>query len=272
MTVTLIQVPYHLGREDVGLARGVPVLADALAEWATNTVAIERPVRFLNEVNASMAVVRALAETVRVTVEGQRSFPLVLAGNCNSSLGTVTGLHGEIGVVWFDAHADFNTPDTTRSGFFDGFALSMLTGTGWAALREGLRAIPEENIVLVGARDLDPEEEERLRGSRIARVQPGQSLDAALDALSVRVRSVYVHVDLDVLDPAEGRANWYAADGGLTAGELAAAIADIGVRFSIAAAALTAYAPECDPVGAVPQAAQTIANAICAAVRAGATA
>ena len=96
---------------------------------------------------------------MRETVEEGR-FPLVLAVNCFTSLGTVAGLGRDVGVVWFDAHGDFNTPDTTTSGFLDGMGLAMLLGDGWRELRqtvEGLRPVPAEHALLVGARDIDPD-------------------------------------------------------------------------------------------------------------------
>lgn len=251
--VTLIAVPYHLGRRDVGLATGVPVLVEALGGEAAT---VEFEADFTNEVAASMGVIRALADRVRETASAG-SFPLVVAGNCNSSLGTVSGIGGEVGVIWFDAHADFNTPDTTETGFFDGFGLAMLTGSGWPKLREGLPTIPEEHVILVGARDIDAEEQKRLDSSRVRAVNVSE-LDGALDELRAEVDSVYVHVDLDVLDPSVGRANWFAVEGGPGVEELASAVGAIAERFAIRAAAFTAYVPECDPQGAIPAAAKEI--------------
>jgi len=261
MKVALVQVPYHLGRENVGMGKGVAVLAEMLAGEGVEPVRVERSGEALNEIAASMSVIHAVADRVRELV-ARGAFPLVLAGNCNSSLGTVAGLDtsGDFGVVWFDAHADFNTPDTTEGAFFDGMALAMLTGSGWRALRQsvtGLRPVPEESVVLVGARDLDAGERARLEGSSVALADPS-SLERALAALSERVDHVYLHVDLDVLDPSVARANPYAVEGGLSLGELEGAIQAVGQRFAIRAAALTAYDPDCDPNAAIPPAARSI--------------
>lgn len=256
---TLIEVPYHLGRAHVGLATGVPLLSEALARDGSEVVAVDAGPEGPNEVAASMAVIRALAVVVRDVV-ARDGFPVVLAGNCNSSLGTVAGLGGNLGVIWFDGHADFNTPDTTQTGFFDGFGLAMLTGTGWAALREtveGLSPIPEDHVVLSGARDIDPGERERLEASRIRAVDV-TDLGPALDDLRTRVESVYVHVDLDVLSPSVGRANALAVEGGPDVDELANAIDLISDRFAIKAGALTAYEPEYDPERAIPRAAEIL--------------
>lgn len=88
---------------------------------------------------------RRLAE--RVLMARRRGvFPLVLAGNCNSCLGTVAGTDPDgLGVVRFDAHADFDSPEANLSGFFDAMGLAILTGTGWSALAtrsRGLRPSP----------------------------------------------------------------------------------------------------------------------------------
>jgi arginase len=261
--IALIQVPYHLGREGVGMGLGPDRLIEAgaaapLAE-AGHDVDIVRVARRngeTNEVGASFEVVRRVADAVARAATGG-AFPLVLSGNCMSSVGVVAGLDRDVGVVWLDAHADFNTPDTTRSGFQDGMGLSILTGTGWRALREtvpGFRVVPEANVVLVGVRDFDPEEGERLAASAVQVVAPGDitRADEALARLRERVEAVYLHIDLDVLDPTEGRANEYAVPGGLAAADVEELVGAVAGRFAIRAAAVTAYDPAVDPEGRIP--------------------
>ena len=102
-------------------------------------------------------------------------FPILLAGNCNyAAFGTMSALQqNKTGVLWFDAHGDFNSPETSSSGFFDGMALNVLTGNSWKALSEsmnGFKFIDEENVILIGARDLDKEEEILLNKSKIIRI------------------------------------------------------------------------------------------------------
>ena len=143
----------------------------------------------------------------------------------------------------------------------------MLTGSGWATLRktvEGLSPVPEEHVVLAGARDLDPGERERLEASRVRAVDV-PDLRAALEDLRTWVESVYVHVDLDVLNPSGGRANALAVEGGPSVDELADAIDLISDRFAIRAAALTAYEPAYDPERAIPVAAQILFERLSAA-------
>jgi arginase len=256
----LIQVPYHLGHEHIVLGAGPAPLAEAIGG---DTVVVTRPGPFRNEVYASFDVIRAVADEVRASVAAGR-LPLVLAGNCASSVGTIAGLGRDVGVVWFDAHADFHTPDSTPTGFFDGFGLAMLTGEGWAELRStirGVRTVPQEHVVLAGARDVEPTEETRLADSAIARVD-ASTLEGALDELTGRVEAVYVHIDLDVLDPSEGKANAWAVEGGFTAAELEAALRAILGRFEVPAAAITAYDPRSDPEGRVPPIAAALVHVL----------
>jgi arginase len=275
--ISLIQVPYHLGREDVGMGAGPGRLeAGAVAALAASgheveVVRVRRDDGETNEVGASFEVVRRVADAVARAVE-RGAFPLAVSGNCMSSIGVVAGLGRDVGVVWLDAHADFNTPESSLSGFQDGMGLSILTGTSWRALREtipGYRSVAEANVVLVGIRDVDPLEQERLDRSAVAVVALGESVERALDGLRERVEGVYLHVDLDVLDPSEGRANEYAAPGGLTAAEVERIVTAVAERAPLRGAAITAYDPAADSEGTIPGIAAALAARIAAAAEAG---
>jgi arginase len=261
--VRLIQVPYHLGRKAVILGAGPEPLAEAIGG---DSVVVERAEPLTNEISGTFDVIRQTRAAVAETLAAGR-FPLVLAGNCHTAVGTVAALESAVGIVWFDAHADFHTPDSTPTGFFDGMPLALIVGEGWAELRgtvDGLAPVPEDRIVLVGARDLEPTEEERLAASEIVRADAA-TLDSALDELRTRVESLYVHIDLDVLDPSEGKANGWAVDGGLTADELEAALESILSRFDVRAAAFTAYDPTVDPERRIPAVAAKLAGAFASA-------
>jgi arginase len=205
--VALVVVPYHLGRDRIGMGAGPEALVEAGLPAAlrgdghdVDIVRVERSGEATNEVAASFEVVRAVAEQVR-EAETRGAFPLVLAGNCMTSIGVVAGIGRDVSVVWLDAHADFNTAEGTTSGFADGMGLSILTGTGWDALRAtvpGYRSVPEANVLLVGARDTDPAEDERLDRSAITVVDPQavDSIGSAVGRLSGHVGDAYLHVDL----------------------------------------------------------------------------
>jgi arginase len=266
----LICHPFHNGLEAVDMGAGPlrligdPALADELRAqgWQLDLEAIETPDPKDPEIVRIVEGDRRLARTVRAARE-RGAFPLVLAGNCNSCLGTVAGL-GPVGVVWFDAHADFDTPDRSL-GFFDGMGLAILTGNGWELLRRtipGFTPVDERDVVLVGVRDLEAHQRPPLEASAM-RVLPGPSFESteflrALDQLGRRAARTYLHIDLDVLDTSEGRANRFAAAGGLSAGQLEWAVEMVFRRCSVAAAAITAYDPGFDEDGRMARAASRV--------------
>jgi arginase len=227
------------------------------------------------EVAVAFELDHLVSEQVREAVaEGE--FPLVLSGNCNTSVGTLAGAGPEgLGIVWFDAHADFNTPETTATGFTDGMGLAIAVGHCWKKMAEGVPGflpVEEENAVLAGARAVEPPEEERLGASGVAVVGADRIrreglpvLAVALDGLRERVGRVYVHLDLDVLDPAEvGPANGFAPEGGLTAEDLETALGMVRERFSVAAAGIASYDPSFDADGRVLAAALACARILTA--------
>jgi arginase len=262
--VALLAVPYHLGREGVGMANG-PLrfegagAADNLMRQGHQVElhVIERSIPFEEELPAISDVYSQLAERVREAV-ASGSFPLVLSGNCSSCLGTLAGAGAEgTGIIWFDAHGDYNTPETTPSGFFDGMGLAIAAGQCYSQIREqiGLEVpVDPSRVLLVGVRDLDPGEEELIvrtgvhvaAGGEIREQGLGPTLLPQLEALGSGVSEVYLHIDLDALDPEVAPANEYATSGGLTVEEVEEAIGLVAGRFSIKAAAITAYNPDCD--------------------------
>lgn len=221
------------------------------------------------EIRTAFELNRTLAGRVREAQEAD-ALPVVLAGNCLTAVGTLAGLSGAPAVLWFDAHGDFNTPETTASGFLDGMALAVLTGRCWANLARtvpGFRPVSEHDVVLLGARELDAAERVLLDGSEIAQLTPEQ-VPAELSSVLAKwsEREAYVHLDLDALDPAEGRANELAAPGGLSVDEMCAALEQIGRTLRVQAVALTAYDPVCDSEGRICRAASRLLGALLGAI------
>src|SRR4051812_872973 len=187
MHIHTILVPYDSGHRGERMGRG-PLhfsehgAAERLRSRGHDVVEtiVEVATPFATEIGTSFAVYRSLADRVRTAVTGG-GFPLILAGNCGSALGTVSGLRAaspndpsNIGVIWLDAHADFNTPETTASGFLDGMALAALTGQCWHVLTAsipGFRPVSDAHVVLVGARHNDAGEKQVLASSRLTRVE-----------------------------------------------------------------------------------------------------
>ena len=265
MRLQIILVPYDSGYKNVRMGRGHESfieqgLIDALQTdgHATEVERIDLGKTFPAEIGAAFALNRILSKRVRAAVEDKK-FPVVLAGNCSSSIGTLAGIgQNELGLVWFDGHGDFNTPETTISGFLDGMALAVATGRCWrnmAASIPDFHPVAERDVILVGARDLDPEEKNLLDGSGVALVSGTfirhtnivEALKPVLSALEPRVKRVHLHIDLDVLDPAQTPANHMAPPNGLFVGETELAIRMIRGRFELSSVCIAAYDPGCDP-------------------------
>jgi arginase len=127
--------------------------------------------------------------------------PVLLAADCAvaaSTLAAVSRNRPDAHILWLDGHGDYNTPDTTGSGYLGGMCLSAATGEWDAGLGE---AVPPAQVVLAGVRDLDPGERELLERSAatVIGASPVETLVAAKNALEGA--PVFVHFDTDVIDP-----------------------------------------------------------------------
>jgi arginase len=261
--VCLIQVPYMAGDERHGSADGPRRLLQAGAEElltskgiAVTVEGVERDGSFRDTASSTAAVNKHLAATVgKAVAAGQ--LPLVLAGSCVACMGVLAGFeHSRCGVVWIDAHADFNTPESTVSGFFPGMSTAVITGhcyqSYWAQIGHST-PLAESAVVMLGVRDLWPEaERERLERSAIKVVEwrNGKAQGDALLALHELSRSadeIYLHVDLDGLDPEIAPA---VVDdpvpGGLSLEDVEEAIRTASRRFRIRAATVATFTPERD--------------------------
>jgi arginase len=263
MHMQIIQVPYDSGYKNYRMGRGPGHIVRHLKaemNFPVDTLGaseVEVQDAFALEVGTSFLVARELAEKVR-DATGRGSFPLVLAGNCISCIGSLAGLGDPPpAIIWLDAHGDFNTPESTLSGFLDGMALATAVGRCWsklAATIPGFHPTPEVQVVLLGARDFDVDERALLDHSAVSLIDTQRirkhGLRAALEPQLAKIQAhtgrAYLHIDLDVLDPAEARVNHFAPTGGLTLPELLGIISLVRERFALAAAAITAYDPEYD--------------------------
>lgn len=264
MNIQVILVPYDSGHkaERTGrgpcrfLERGVDRMLRGLGhEVGVSTV--ESSAAFNTEVGTAFELNRLLAERVRSAVEGG-SFPVVISGNCNSCVGTIAGAGSDrLGIIWFDAHGDFNTPETTLSGFLDGMGLAMAAGRCWRAILgtiPGYSPIPETNIVHVGARDLDAAERPMFEQAGIPLVTPDgadwsafrEAVIAALVGLRNYADRVYLHVDMDVLDIGQVKANHLAKPGGLPVEVVQEIIRMSRELFKVCAFGVSSFDPDYD--------------------------
>ena len=264
MKIQIIKLPYDCGykeqRQGLGPDRFFQHGIDRVLEANGHRVAvsqIESQSDFTIEVMTAFELNRLLAHEVGRAIENG-FFPMVLSGNCNSCLGTIAGIGPDrLGVVWFDAHGEFNTPETTLSGFLDGMPIAIATGRCWksvAATIPGFSPVAEENLVLVGARDLDDEEKRQLEQSEINLIHTAgrgeteilSSLKAALSTLKSRVNGIYLHIDMDAFEVGGGAANHYGATGGMSPEFMLKAIALVKEYIPLQGCAVASYDPAFD--------------------------
>jgi len=166
-------------------------------------------------------------QAARTAVE-EGWIPLIMGGDHSLAIGSIGGVtsHERTGVIWIDAHGDFNTPETTLTGNIHGMSIAALVGEGFPELVHVGRHGPKlqaSDIVLIGLRELDPEEKIRLRNSGIATYSMrdidergiGSVAREALGKLS-HLSRLHVSLDLDALDPLEVPGVGTTSPGGLT--------------------------------------------------------
>lgn len=208
MACVCIGVPYWIGEaQAVSAVEAVRAsgIADALgAAW------VDVVPQFADDVPAVVAVNRALAEVIAAHPDHT---PLIFAADCVSALGALKGLEARRpSVIWYDAHGDFNTPETTPSNFLGGMPLAALVGRGndWLMAGVGLSPMDERAILITDARDLDPEEGAMLAASALTHLPTVE----ALLTHPLPAGPVYVHFDTDVVNTDEMPAMNYPAAGG----------------------------------------------------------
>jgi arginase len=216
--VSVVLVPYHLDDYlpdlDVPLEPGGVVVSANLPD---------------GDVLARLAALYGAVADVVADSAGHGGCPVVISGDCTTALGTVAGLQragGDAGIVWFDAHGDVQTLETTASGYLGGMPLRLLAGyrPELITTRLGLRPVPEQQIVLVGARDLDPPEVTYLESAKIRRAEVPDLAGPDLAGPALPGGPLYVHLDLDVIDPSEMPGLRYPAPGGPGSAQVARAL------------------------------------------------
>ena len=182
------------------------------------------------------------ARVAAVLAAGER--PVSFAGDCLSSLAMIAGLQRagiDASLVWFDAHGDFNTPQTSPSGFLGGMPLAMAAGRGDLRLIEalGVRPMDEARITLSDARDLDPDERVAVAGSRMTHIADvADLLDQPLPG-----GPLYVHFDTDIVDATESPAQNYPVTGGPSGELMTQVFRRLSRSASVVAVSVSAWNP-----------------------------
>ncbi len=254
LRVALVKQPYHGERNVAELSRNPDYLeeggiADALAQAgfelkAINTVGLTpEESREYGEWHRLGLANGHLAEFVAANEE-EGYLTVGLLANCNALIGMLGGFQDSnptggpltIGLVWVDAHGDFNTPETTLSGMLGGMPVAVSAGLALNRLRTESHLDPPistEHIVMAGVRDTDPEEQELIEKHQLALISTqdirdrSDALHSQMARLSEAVDLIYVHIDMDVLDPREVQGHGLTVPDGPTSQELAAALTEM---------------------------------------------
>jgi arginase len=265
MRIDLVTVPYRYDERGEGLGAGPDALVGGglLESLQASGHVVHGPHEAcldpaLREPGRTAPNIGRLgAATARLVAEARRDGAgvLALAGDDTAAIGVVSGLQQAdgagtpIGVVWLDAHGDFNTPETSFSGILAGMPVAILAGLAGPLWREaaGLVApVPTDRIVLAGTRDLDEKERDLLRSTEVRVVGVSELTDRLAEVvawLARRCALLYLHVDLDVLDPRFVPSASTPSANGLTVEELAAAMAKVLETGKVAAVGVTSLNP-----------------------------
>lgn len=255
MPATFVVVPLWQGSVSsraMSLADGAEAIRGDLP--SSSTVVVEVPVEAGESLGTGVrrySTIRRVRESTAQALAQVPDWALTIGGDCGSSLASVahaverTG--GDLAVLWLDAHPDLNTPETSPSGGFGGMTLRAITGDGadGLALDEASRVAPGR-LVLGGIRAIDDEERRFIDEHDVSLLTVEDLSDptaviAELEATGAS--NVFVHIDLDVLDPSALAGLSYPMPFGIGAGELVALVREVVARFAVAGAAITGFTP-----------------------------
>lgn len=197
---------------------------DDIKRTDNQTAAAKNSVNYLDSITK---VCEQVYNAGREAVE-QKAFPLFLGGDHSIAIGTIGGVshNNPIGIIWIDAHGDFNTYETSPSGNVHGMPLAALIGDGSPSLvnigRKG-RKIDPENVVLIGIRDLDAAERERLKKSGVTVYTMRDIDEQGISTITnkalmkfMHIKRIHVSLDMDAIDPVEAPGVGTPVAGGLT--------------------------------------------------------
>jgi arginase len=245
MHIDIIGVPIDLGADRRGVDMGSSAIRYArlqhgleqLGYSVQDTGNIDVPIAEmckvgdpkLKYIDCIIPMGRRVSGAVSTSVQGNR-FPIVLGGDHSLSVGSICGAarQKKIGVLWIDAHADFNTAETTPSGNIHGMPLAALCGFGDSRLvqlwEQPAPVIDPQRVAVIGARDLDLGEERNLLEAEVMVMSMEQvdrlgivkSMEKALKRISHNADGIYLSLDMDAMDPRHAPGVGTPVPGGLT--------------------------------------------------------
>ncbi len=233
------------------LVDGASAIAGDLPRAATTILDV--PVEAGEALGTGVRRLSALLRTRELVAASMTTDTVIIGGDCSVTVAALAALPGgtdDLSVVWCDAHGDLNTPESSPSGAFSGMALRAVLGEGepQVALSPG---VPRDRVVTVGMRELDDAEAPEVDALPGLSVDDLSRTDALADAVQATgAQRVWVHIDVDVLDPSELAGVSAPAPFGLTTAALSAAIKALRERVPLAGATISGFAPR-SPADAV---------------------
>ncbi len=255
MPATFVVVPVWQGSVSaraMSFADGAIAILGDLPSAAT--VLVEVPVEAGDALGTGVRRYSALRRVRERTEKALATVPdwaLTVGGDCGASLAAVAHASrrsgGDLAVLWLDAHPDLNTPESSPSGGFGGMTLRAIAGDGAEGLAlDAETRIPPSRLVLGGIRAIDDEEQRFIdeHGVAVLTVEDLSDPTMVVAALEKTGASqVFVHIDLDVLDPSALAGLSYPMPFGIDAATLASLLKALVARFPLAGAAITGFAP-----------------------------
>ncbi len=263
LSAKFILVPYQEGKQNYKNGQGPGLLLAALREQAIFPHAkpaevVELP-RGYNTAEEERQILVDLAKLSGIKARDAREMgqlPIFLIGNCYHFLGLIAHSSDEqSGVIWLDAHGDYNTWETSPSGYLDGMGLAIAAGKTEKEIPTALQYTPvsSDRILLAGVRELDSGEEPNLKRDRVQVLSTRQLENKAygepLTDFRSRLSQVLLHIDLDVLDPQEAPGVNLPVPGGVKIASLLNFIASICAGFHLIGVSLAGYNPDLDRAG-----------------------
>ncbi len=266
MNITLLSVPFNQDKHLNGMGQAPQALFDAGLLKRLTAVGVH--VEYTEEVENNLGegdMLTRLGHLQNIVCDdvydalNKNLFPLILGGDCCNALGMWGGLtHArpnlKIGVVWFDAHGDWNTEETSLSHYIGGMPYAAICGYGNKSLRDdvGITKVAQtDHCVLIGARDLDKPEEALMKTTHLTVLPPAQArhdLSSAKKVLA-KVDAFYLHFDIDSLDLSEAPGVNYPAPNGLTSDEAIRMVRELRAMKPMISMSLTAIDPTKDASG-----------------------
>lgn len=255
MPATFVVVPLWQGSVSaraMSLADGAAAIRGDLP--AAATVSVEVPIEAGESLGTGIrrySAVRRTRERTEEALAVLSGTAITIGGDCGAALPGVAhaarGAAGELAVLWLDAHPDLNTPDSSPSGGFGGMTLRHIAGEGADGLAlHGESRVPPNRLVLGGVRAIDGEEHRFIEehGIDVLTVEDLSDPTVVIGALEATgATRVFVHIDLDVLDPSALAGLSYPMPFGVDATTLVALVKAVVARFPLAGAAITGFAP-----------------------------